>query len=569
MNACVYTCLIGRYEKLNEQPVARDARIPFVCLTDDPDLVSETWQIVHVAPALRADPVRSQRLLKMLPYRHLPGVERSLYIDNSVVLSAPPEEVFARYLPEGSFAAPTHSYRPTVADEFAEVSATRLDNEARIAEQFAHYEASDPACLRERPFWSAILLRDHRDAHLRDVMEAWSTQVLRYSRRDQLSLNYVLREQRFDVRRIEIDNFVSWFHTWPVTVDRKAGVRALRPYSPVFTDAPFMRVMEDLFARRQAELTRDLERTRRDLAARTRDIETLWASRSWRLTAPLRALRARLPLPAAPARPHAAPDDAPARGAALSVVTANGRRIFADPHDQRAGALVRAGGDFNPTSLHIWRALCAENDWTHIVDVGANYGEMIVAVDFPHGADVIALEPNPYVLPYLLRTLRESGERVEVFAAAASDGTGTAAITIDRDWSGSTSLIGGQAQSAGHTTESCAVPTVTLDQLIDARRTPPARLLVKIDAEGHEAAVLRGLGDRPEQMEDFAALVEVLHLGDADLDWIAGRFSVSLYDRQDGCLTLAAAADATALRGLLNDDRYYAQDIVVRAKPRA
>jgi FkbM family methyltransferase len=327
--------------------------------------------------------------------------------------------------------------------------------------------------------------------------------------------------------------------------------------------------MEDLFARGQAQLTRDLERTRRDLAARTHDIETLRASRSWRLTAPLRALRARLPSPAAPARPDAAPDGAPARGTALAVVTANGRCIFADPRDQRAGALVRAGGDLNPESLRVWRALCAENDWTHVIDVGANYGEMIVAVDFPHNADVIALEPNPYVLPYLLRTLRESGQRVEVFAAAASDGAGTAAITIDRDWSGSTSLIGGQAQSAGHTTESSTVPTVTLDQLIDARRTPPARLLVKIDAEGHEAAVLRGLGDRPEQMEDFAALVEVLHLADADLDWIAGRFSLSLYDRKDGRLTIAAAADGAALRGLLNDERYYPQDIVVRARPRA
>jgi len=66
MNArsCVYTALIGNYEKLNEQPVARQSGIPFICLTDDPKLSSETWRIVQVSPLFRADPVRSQRLLK-------------------------------------------------------------------------------------------------------------------------------------------------------------------------------------------------------------------------------------------------------------------------------------------------------------------------------------------------------------------------------------------------------------------------------------------------------------------------------------------------------------------------
>ena len=31
-HACVYTTLIGGYEKLNEQPVATNSRLPFICL---------------------------------------------------------------------------------------------------------------------------------------------------------------------------------------------------------------------------------------------------------------------------------------------------------------------------------------------------------------------------------------------------------------------------------------------------------------------------------------------------------------------------------------------------------
>ena len=81
---CVYTTLIGGYEKLNEQPVATNSRLPFICLTDDPDLRSETWQIRRVEPLFSLDPIRGQRALKLLPHEHLPDFDYSIYIDNSV-----------------------------------------------------------------------------------------------------------------------------------------------------------------------------------------------------------------------------------------------------------------------------------------------------------------------------------------------------------------------------------------------------------------------------------------------------------------------------------------------------
>jgi hypothetical protein len=46
----------------------------------------------------------------------------------------------------------------------------------------------------------------------------------------------------------------------------------------------------------------------------------------------------------------------------------------------------------------MWRSLLAERPWTHVIDVGANYGEMLVGVELPRAATVIALEPNPFVI---------------------------------------------------------------------------------------------------------------------------------------------------------------------------
>src|SRR5665647_394091 len=84
---CVFTTLIGQYEQLNEQPVAAQSGIPFLCLTDDPDLRSESWQIRPVSPVFGMDPIRSQRDFKLRPHLHLPDFDASIYIDNSVLLT--------------------------------------------------------------------------------------------------------------------------------------------------------------------------------------------------------------------------------------------------------------------------------------------------------------------------------------------------------------------------------------------------------------------------------------------------------------------------------------------------
>ena len=191
--SCVYTCLIGRYEELNEQPMARQSALPFICLTDDPELTSETWRIVRIQTVFQLDPVRSQRLLKLLPHRYLNGFERSLYIDNSVLLAAPPEKILDEYLTGRTFALPSYSFRECVRDEFVAVLAQKLDDPTRISEQRQAYEADDAGALDERPFWTAILLRDHLDLAVRQVLEIWAMHVLRYSRRDQLSANRAFR----------------------------------------------------------------------------------------------------------------------------------------------------------------------------------------------------------------------------------------------------------------------------------------------------------------------------------------------------------------------------------------
>ncbi|MGE0734200.1 MAG: glycosyltransferase domain-containing protein [Alphaproteobacteria bacterium] len=218
---CVYTAMIGRYEPLNEQPVARQSGLPFICLTDDPDLRSDTWQIRMVSPKFGMDPIRSQRDFKLRPHLHLNDFDASLYIDNSVILKQPPEKIFERHFPASGVALPEHSYRASVLDEFLQVATSGLDDQARVFEQLNHYMIDCADVLEERPYWAGILLRDHRSEQTRDAMEIWYAHVMRYSRRDQLSVNAMFRRSKLVPDVMKIDNFSSWFHSWPHTEGRK------------------------------------------------------------------------------------------------------------------------------------------------------------------------------------------------------------------------------------------------------------------------------------------------------------------------------------------------------------
>lgn len=225
---CVYTSLMGDYETLNEQPVARESKIPFVCFTDDPDLRSDTWQIRVVSPLFALDPARSQREFKLRPHIHLSEFDASLYIDNAVILTRPPERVFQRYGATTGFSLSRHSFRDSVLDEFLEVAKFGYDDPSRVFEQLNHYTLQHPEVLEERPYWGGILLRDHRNTDVRRMLDVWYANVMRYSRRDQLSLNAAFSQTGVQPSVMDIENHSSWFHTWPHAAkrDRMKGTLA-------------------------------------------------------------------------------------------------------------------------------------------------------------------------------------------------------------------------------------------------------------------------------------------------------------------------------------------------------
>lgn len=120
----------------------------------------------------------------------------------------------------------------------------------------------------------------------------------------------------------------------------------------------------------------------------------------------------------------------------------------------------------------------------HFVDVGANVGSYTILAGGGARARVTAVEPIPATFENLRRNvaLNKLDDRVSCHGVGLSDAPGTIRFTSGLD-------TVNHVLSEGEDTPFVEVPVIRLNDLVaDA----PAPVLVKIDVEGHELAVLRG-----------------------------------------------------------------------------
>jgi FkbM family methyltransferase len=201
-----------------------------------------------------------------------------------------------------------------------------------------------------------------------------------------------------------------------------------------------------------------------------------------------------------------------------------GHRLYADTPDRLAAAIGwRLGLLARRERRFIERVLAPG---MVAVDVGANLGfhtlTMARAVG-PTGV-VHALEPDPRNFRLLSRAVREAGyAHVTLHAAAASDARARVALYLAAANRGDHRLTASAEARA-----SVLVDTLVLDDLLDAA---PRVDLIKIDVQGSEVAVLRGLGRTLRRHPTVRVLCEcspdLLARAGADAEAFFGPFRAS------------------------------------------
>lgn len=205
----VYTCIVGDYDYLLTPKVIPDG-VRFYCFTDKPRRKVAGWQMLPlVQPSSVTDPVLINRYHKFFPYKVLPSVDYSLYVDGSIHIVGDVTTWVKKFTSkEIGMVCLQHPVRRTVFDEVERCEEAGLfsQEDVRLAQQqLADYcEEGMPAMQRLSE--NTVLLRAHDHPDLETAMELWWQQLNIYTKRDQLSLPYVIWKTGFVTDMVNVVN---------------------------------------------------------------------------------------------------------------------------------------------------------------------------------------------------------------------------------------------------------------------------------------------------------------------------------------------------------------------------
>jgi FkbM family methyltransferase len=185
--------------------------------------------------------------------------------------------------------------------------------------------------------------------------------------------------------------------------------------------------------------------------------------------------------------------------------------IFVNTGDLGCPSPIVNGGVWEPENLAVLLSFVRHD--TVFLDIGANVGYFTVAVGKRIGpaGQVYAYEPHPELTALIARSIHLNSleRKVHVTQCALSDRPGTLSLFYPDDHLGR----GTAARKIDEAGRTLSVPAATLDSLVASTLVVD---LVKIDVEGYELPVLRGMLSLLQRSPDVKLLFEKLESESAD-----------------------------------------------------
>jgi len=191
-NKVLYTSIVGAYDKLHEPDIILDDW-DYICFSND-YIPSENsvWQIRPIPPQSK-DHISTSRFVKINPHIVLKDYRYSLWIDGNVIIKG--NYAYSRaeqLIKQGELISiPKHPLRDCTFEEAAICIKIGKEYKSIIKEQMQNLKENGfPENIGL--FEGNIIFRNHLHKDIIELDEDWWNEFTRYSKRDQLSLRYVL-----------------------------------------------------------------------------------------------------------------------------------------------------------------------------------------------------------------------------------------------------------------------------------------------------------------------------------------------------------------------------------------
>lgn len=191
----MYSCISGNYDDIITD-FYPNPEYDYVLFTDNKKLLKQKrylWWNIRPLVFNKLDSVRNARWHKTHPHVLFPEYEYSIWVDSNVQISG--EEIYKLINKHinlrHKIAISLHPIRDCIYDE-AEACITDGKDDPAVINKQMDLLKSDGYPAHNGLYETNLLLRRHMDKDIINLCEAWWDFIENYSRRDQLSFNYVL-----------------------------------------------------------------------------------------------------------------------------------------------------------------------------------------------------------------------------------------------------------------------------------------------------------------------------------------------------------------------------------------
>jgi len=221
----VYTAIANNYDDLINPKVVSN-NIDYICFTDDNDLKSEIWNIIKF-PRNNCNPIEKNRYVKLLPHNFFEEYDYSVYIDGSIGIIGDIEKLVNEYLIQNNnkLVMSRHPLRNCLYKEAEVCLKANKGNPKKIKKQIKKYRENnfpEGFGLTE----NGIIFRQHNDPEVIKLMEDWWNELINHSKRDQLSLSYILWKNDFNYTELDF-NFRDDNEFFNVRAHKKKGIKRI------------------------------------------------------------------------------------------------------------------------------------------------------------------------------------------------------------------------------------------------------------------------------------------------------------------------------------------------------
>ncbi|MBO8163448.1 MAG: FkbM family methyltransferase [Brevibacillus sp.] len=237
--------------------------------------------------------------------------------------------------------------------------------------------------------------------------------------------------------------------------------------------------------------------------------------------------------------------------------------LYVDSAELRGKYLTTVTGITQPAVTTFWRRAVRQWKPTIALDVGMNYGEVIFSTLYEGHTRIVGIEANRLLSPCIRQSLADHPNQRQmtiVYALASDRQQQNATFYVDRNWSGTSTAL--PLYNHKHMEEQ-VIEAITVDSLFSIQPLVGERLLFKIDVEGYERHVLRGMSRLLASCSGVLGLIEC----NTTFLQAAGVNPVHFFDEllQDFTVYVLASTDRLLFFSPLSVDglrRFYDKDAV-------